>query len=137
MTAPTTEQLALNDQHKRKSLEFKITDAEKGEVEAVFSTFNVIDHDGDVTLPGAIGDPQKVRMSAYNHSSWDNALPAGKGIVYEKGDEMIFEGRFFMTTENGKDTYETVKAMEDLLRAYGIKELARTGKIALSRGDKK
>ncbi len=25
-------------------------------------------------------------------------------------------------------------AMEDLLRAYGIKELARTGKIALSRG---
>jgi acetolactate synthase-1/3 small subunit len=25
-------------------------------------------------------------------------------------------------------------AMEDLLRAYGIKEVARTGKIALSRG---
>ncbi len=29
---------------------------------------------------------------------------------------------------------EKLAAMEDLLRAYGIKELARTGKIALSRG---
>lgn len=29
---------------------------------------------------------------------------------------------------------EKLTAMEDLLRAYGIKELARTGRIALSRG---
>ncbi len=29
---------------------------------------------------------------------------------------------------------EKLSAMEDLFRAYGIKELARTGKIALSRG---
>jgi acetolactate synthase-1/3 small subunit len=29
---------------------------------------------------------------------------------------------------------DKLSAMEDLLRAYGIKELARTGKIALSRG---
>ncbi len=29
---------------------------------------------------------------------------------------------------------DKLDAMEDLLRAYGIKELARTGKIALSRG---
>jgi acetolactate synthase-1/3 small subunit len=29
---------------------------------------------------------------------------------------------------------DKLEAMEDLLRAYGIKELARTGKIALSRG---
>jgi acetolactate synthase I/III small subunit len=31
---------------------------------------------------------------------------------------------------------EKLAAMEDLLRAYGIKELARTGKIALSRGSR-
>ena len=29
---------------------------------------------------------------------------------------------------------DKISAMEDLFRAYGIKELARTGKIALSRG---
>jgi len=31
---------------------------------------------------------------------------------------------------------DKLQAMEDLLRAYGIKELARTGKIALSRGSR-
>ncbi len=31
---------------------------------------------------------------------------------------------------------DKLMAMEDLLRAYGIKELARTGKIALARGSK-
>ena len=31
---------------------------------------------------------------------------------------------------------DKLSAMEDLLRAYGIKELARTGKIALARGSK-
>ena len=31
-------------------------------------------------------------------------------------------------------TRDKLSAMEDLIRAYGIKELARTGKIALSRG---
>ncbi len=31
---------------------------------------------------------------------------------------------------------DKLEAMEDLFRAYGIKELARTGKIALSRGSR-
>ncbi len=31
---------------------------------------------------------------------------------------------------------DKLEAMEDLFRAYGIKELARTGKIALARGSK-
>ncbi|MHB1340829.1 MAG: acetolactate synthase small subunit [Coriobacteriia bacterium] len=31
---------------------------------------------------------------------------------------------------------DKLSAMEDLLRAYGIKELARTGRIALSRGSR-
>ena len=34
--------------------------ADKGEVSAVFSTFNVIDKDGDLTLPGAIKDGTEV-----------------------------------------------------------------------------
>ncbi|MBI4744187.1 MAG: acetolactate synthase small subunit [Actinobacteria bacterium] len=33
-------------------------------------------------------------------------------------------------------TTPKIEAIEDLLRPYGIKELARTGKIALSRGSK-
>ncbi len=46
---------------------------------------------------------------------------------------IIDVGRNSLTIE-ATGTSEKLRAMEDLLRAYGIKELARTGKIALQRG---
>lgn len=98
----------------------KVEDDAKGEVSAVFATLNVVDHDGDVTLPGAFTDGEKVRISAYNHKSWDDALPVGRGVIHEDGDEAIFEGAFFMDTTAGADTFATVKAMSDLQEwSYG------------------
>jgi acetolactate synthase-1/3 small subunit len=44
-------------------------------------------------------------------------------------------GRSSLTIE-ATGTGDKLAAMEDLLRAYGIKELARTGKIALARGSR-
>lgn len=129
MTAPTTEQLALNDQHKRKSLEFKITDAEKGEVEAVFSTFNVIDHDGDVTLPGAFEDGAKVGISAYGHNSWLGGLPVGRGVIRVEKERAVLEGQFFLSTETGKEHFETVKQMGELQEwSYGY-DVLDTGNV--------
>ena len=52
-----------------KSVSFKTTDDEKGNVEAVFSVFNNLDSDGDVVVPGAIKSGFKddqVPMVAYN-----------------------------------------------------------------------
>ena len=47
--------------------------------------------------------------------------------------KIVDVGRNTLTIEaTGAD--DKLAAMEDLLRTYGIKELARTGKIALSRG---
>lgn len=92
----------------------KITDDEKGQVRAVFSTLGVIDHDGDVTLPGAFTDGAKVRISAYNHASWGDALPVGKGTIHEDGNEAILEGQFFLNTTAGRDTFETVKELGEL-----------------------
>lgn len=86
---------------------------EKGSVRAVFCTMGAIDHDGDMILPGAIGD-QQVRMSAYGHGSWRGELPVGKGRIFEQGSDAVFEGQFFLSTTPGRDTYETVKAMGDL-----------------------
>jgi hypothetical protein len=43
----------------------EVKGADSGEVRAVFSTFNTVDSDGDVTLPGAFRDGQEVRISAY------------------------------------------------------------------------
>jgi acetolactate synthase-1/3 small subunit len=47
--------------------------------------------------------------------------------------KIVDVGKQSLTIEATGST-EKLAAMEDLLRAYGIKELARTGKIALSRG---
>ena len=98
---------------------YKVDD--RGKIKLVFGTMGVIDHDGDVTLPGAIGEAQKTRMSAYNHSSWGAAKPVGRGVIYESEKDMVYEGGFFMKTIDGLDTYETVKAMGDLQEySYGF-----------------
>lgn len=100
---------------------FKVTDAEAGKVEAVFSTLNAIDSDKDVTKAGAFTDGAKVRISAYNHASWGpGMLPVGKGTIRESGDEAIMEGEFFLNTGAGKETFEVVKQMGDLQEwSYG------------------
>lgn len=91
----------------------KVKDAERGTVSAVFSTFNVKDKDGDVTLPGAIKDGTRVVISAYQHGSWSGALPVGKGVIKTTDTEAILEGQFFMDTTHGADTFRTVKALAE------------------------
>jgi hypothetical protein len=91
----------------------EIKDASTGQVSAVFSRFDVIDHDGDVTVKGAIKDGQPVVISAYNHGSWQGALPVGKGRVRVIGNEAILDGRFFLDTASGRDTFETVKQLAE------------------------
>ncbi len=49
--------------------------------------------------------------------------------------KIIDVGRNSLTIE-ATGTPDKLGAMEDLLRAYGIKELARTGRIALARGSR-
>jgi len=89
----------------------EIKDADKGEVTAVFATLGVIDSDGDVTVKGAFDNGAKVRISAYGHTSWNGALPVGKGSIREVGDEAILEGRFFLDTPAGADTFKVVKEL--------------------------
>lgn len=100
--------------------------SEAGMVKAVFATLNVIDHDGDIIMPGSIPNGHPVRMSAYNHSSWQNALPVGKGTISEVGDQLIFDGQFFLDTADGADTYKTVKNLGDLVEwSFGFDVLEK------------
>lgn len=100
--------------------------SEAGMVKAVFATLNVIDHDGDIIMPGSIPNGHPVRMSAYNHASWGNALPVGKGTISEVGDQLIFDGQFFLDTADGADTYKTVKNLGDLVEwSFGFDVLDR------------
>jgi hypothetical protein len=88
-----------------------VKDATKGEVSAVFSTFNVVDKDGDLTLPDAIKDGMEVVISAYGHQSHYGALPVGKGVIRTTKTEAILDGQFFMNTTHGRDTFEVVKEL--------------------------
>lgn len=99
----------------------EIKDADKGQVVAVFSTFNTVDLDGDVVIPGAFEDGAKVRISAYNHMSWMGELPVGKGVVRTSDTEAILDGQFFMDTAHGLNTFNVIKAMGNLQEwSYGF-----------------
>jgi len=68
-----------------------------------------------------------------------NAPPDRRHEVIEIANvfraKIVDVGKNSLTIE-ATGTADKLRAMEDLLRAYGIKELARTGKIALTRGAK-
>lgn len=97
----------------------EVKDADKGIVSAVFSTFGVVDKDGDVIEPGAIKDGTPIRVSAYGHASWGRfgaaaELPVGKGTVHTDDTKAWADMEFFMDTSHGADTFKTIKGMGDL-----------------------
>lgn len=89
----------------------EIKNEAKGEVECVFATLDVVDHDNDVTVKGAFEDGAEVVISAYNHKTWEGALPVGKGIIQEVGNEVVMKGQFFMDTTHGRDHFNTIRAL--------------------------
>lgn len=91
----------------------RIKNEDLGQIEAVFSTLDVVDHDGDLTVKGAFTDGAAVVISAYGHRSWDGELPLGKGTIRESGDEVVLDGEFFMDTTHGRDAFLTVKALSE------------------------
>lgn len=102
---------------------------DRGQFEAVFATLNVVDADGDLTLPGAFGN-QNVILSQYNHGSWGRgvaALPIGVGKIFERGDEAIIEGEFNLESEDGLKTYQAVKYLYEKARkqewSYALPEI--------------
>lgn len=99
-------------QHKTIS-HVEIKSADRGEVSAVFSTFNVRDHDNDVTLPGAFEENAPVVISSYNHTSWGGNRPVGKGRIRTTKSEAVMDGQFFMDTADGRDTFAVVKGLAE------------------------
>ncbi len=100
--------------------EFKFLD-DTGSFRAVFSTFdfNEPDKHGDITLPGAFTDGEKVKIAAWGHN-W-GALPVGKGVIYSDNYKAWVDGQFFISTSHGRDAYETIKGLADLNEfSYGF-----------------
>jgi len=85
---------------------FEAKDDTQGTFSARFATLNVVDHQGDVTVPGAFGK-QGVLIEAYGHN--DKTLPVGMGEISEQGNDALVNGRFFLDTAGGKEHYATIK----------------------------
>jgi hypothetical protein len=110
---------------------FEIKDADRGEVTAVVSTFNVVDRDGDVILPGAIQNGATVKLSGYGHDVvMQGAPPAGIGTVTVDGARAIFTGKYFMDTQRGRDAFAVVKGLgADSEWSIGFPREVRTAKM--------
>lgn len=91
----------------------EIKDEEKGEVSAIVATLEVVDRDGDVILPGAIPmGGAKVKLSGYGHDIiLQDAPPVGIGTISEEAGKAVFDGRFFLSTERGREAFATVKEL--------------------------
>lgn len=81
-----------------------------GQVVAVFSTFNVIDRDGDIVLPTALTHGQPVPMT-WSH---DWSQPVGRGVVRVEETRALFDGHFFLDTSAGQEAYKTALALAEL-----------------------
>ncbi|MCP4976493.1 MAG: hypothetical protein GY931_10055, partial [Maribacter sp.] len=80
---------------------------EKGEGSAIIAELNVIDLDGDVTLPGAFGE-QHVNIQPAH----DTHVPRlGKGVLKEDGKYAIADFKFNLAPEaiTAKEWYSSLK----------------------------
>ena len=93
------------------------TDA-AGNVHAIVATLQVIDHVGDVVMPGAIAHPQRVSISSWNHGSYDagaGALPCGVGEITEENGQLVMRGKLLMKTQVARDLFEYLRAAAGLV----------------------
>jgi HK97 family phage prohead protease len=99
-------------------VDLKFADTE-GAFVATFARLNVIDRDGDVTVPGAFKSGQRVKIAQWGHN-W-GALPVGDGVIAADDEKAWVDGQFFLDTAAGRDTYTTVKRLADLQEwSYGF-----------------
>jgi len=79
--------------------------SEAGEGLAIISTFNVIDSDEDVVLPGAFGEQTVQVIPAHD---WTES-PIGKANIRESGDTAIAEFKLNLQNSIAKDWYASLK----------------------------
>jgi hypothetical protein len=99
---------------------FEIKDAEKGEIAAKVATLGVVDKDRDIIRKSALPKAAKVAMSSWGHDAVFGARPAGSGKLKTVGNDLVFEGRAFLKTWNGRETFETLKEFPEAEWSFGF-----------------
>ena len=78
---------------------------EKGSGTAVIATLNVVDKDGDVTLPGAFGTQHAKIVPAHD---WQH-VPIGKASIREEGNKVLADFKLNLNIEAARDWHESLK----------------------------
>ena len=84
---------------------FKTTEDNPGTGSFVFATMNVIDKDGDLTLPGAFGNQTAKLVGAHDWS----APPIGIAKIHEEGDLAIANFAVNLKMASAVEWYESLK----------------------------
>ena len=101
--------------YKKSPIELK-EDGDKRYLEAVFSLFDTIDSDNDITKAGALKSGyggNKVPL-VWNHE-WSKVI--GRGVIESDNQKAVFKG-YFLDTQAGKEAYETVKQMQRYVTVF-------------------
>jgi hypothetical protein len=100
----------------------------------VFSKFNVVDHDGDVTLPGAFKEGAKVPLAGVGHN-WD--IPTiGYGIIHTDDKKAWIDGQINLKMQSGREHYESMKfahengVSQEYSYSYGVDKKGRPEEVA-------
>jgi len=93
----------------------------QGRATATFIRYNVVDHDGDVTLPGAVPEGAIVPVSPWQHGIWKpGGLPVGSAVLSSYGDEALAEVKFFLTTPDGLAHWQVLDELKTCEWSYGF-----------------
>jgi len=82
----------------------------EGRIQAVISTFEIIDRDGEIVAASAFKDGQALPL-VWAH---DWAAPIGRGIIHVQPDRAVFDGELFLDTTAGEQAYKTMRRLSDL-----------------------
>jgi len=100
----------------RKSVGALKTVHDDGSFEAVIATFNKLDHDNDIVMPGAFGDLPVSLLPSHDSQH----VPLGKSIVEERGTAAVAVGKFNTEIEAARDWHSSLKF--DLANPPGVQE---------------
>ena len=89
---------------------------DQGVVDVAFAQLEVVDHDGDYTMPGAFPVGKKVKVCQWGHAHYQRVVGAGEIIgEVEQPDGTkwaVARLEYFLNTPEGRAEFDTVKALQ-------------------------
>ena len=82
--------------------------------EFIAATIGVEDKDGDIFMPGSVGE-QQVLLGAWGHTISRGAPAVGKAAISEEGDQVIARVEWNARMPSALENYESVKFAPELV----------------------